>query len=427
MSVTSITNRTTRTAAGSSWWLALACFAAAASSMPRLVAQGGYDTPTTFTATGLLGAAGLKGPNYQIADAVRTEQYFHQFAIASTYGSFEAIGRTQLAVRLQEIAALAALEDVSKTEVFLAAAGQSVVNVGKGAAAVVTDPAGTAKGIGAGVKRFGVNLGRRTERAVASATDEKSGEGGAGGAAGSAAGSVLGVNAAMRRWAQKVGVDPYTTNTVLRKALEDIARIDAAGSIATKVVVPIPGVVGMTSTVGGIVWGKDPEEVRKLNEETLRTLKVTDDVATALFGNPWFTLTYQTRLALALGAVPVAGVADYVQTASGASSEREALFFVESAEMLQAVHAREKVSGILPDSRALVAAASGGRARALLPLDWLPWTAETQKALTQMAARSRQELKAARLEMALTGRQSGRARQEIPKIGWTAVPAEIKR
>ena len=326
-------------------------------------------------------------------------------------------------MRIQEIAALAALDDVSKTEVFLSAAGQSVVNVGKGAAAAVTNPEATAKGLGSGIKRFGVNLGRRTERAVDSATDDKSGgEGSGGSAAGSAATSVLGVNSAMRRWAQKVSVDPYTTNAVLRKALEDIAKVDAAGSIATKVVVPIPGVVGLTANVGNIVWGKDPEEVRKINEKTLATLKVSEPRAKALFGNRWFTLTYQTRLSLALGAVSVSGVADYVQTASEAKSEREALFFVESAEMLQALHARDKVLGILTDSRALVATLAGGRARALLPLDWLPWTAETHKTLMQIAARARQELKATRLETALTGRASDRARSELPKTGWTIVP-----
>ena len=133
-----------------------------------------------------------------------------------------------------------------------------------------------------------------------------------------AANSVLGVSAAVRRWAQKVGADPYTTNTVLQKALADVAKVDAAGSIATKVAVPIPGIVGMTSTVGGLVWGKDPEALRKFNEEGLRELAVPDAVAKKLFGNRWFTLTYQTRLAAALRTVKVPGVADYVRTAAEA-------------------------------------------------------------------------------------------------------------
>ncbi len=73
-----------------------------------------------------------------------------------TSGAFEAIGRTMLEVRIQEVDALTTLQDVSKTEVFLAAAGQSVVKIGKTAASVVIDPVDAAKGFGAGVKRFGV-------------------------------------------------------------------------------------------------------------------------------------------------------------------------------------------------------------------------------------------------------------------------------
>jgi len=384
-------------------------------------AQEGDEPPPRFTSTELLTPPVLKGPHHRVAEDVRTDGYFHEFRIESSFGSFEAVGRSMLAVRIQEIGALAALDEVSKTEVFLAAAGQSVVKIGKGAAAVVSDPAGAAKGLGAGVKRFGVNLGRRTQRAVASAGDADQPTGG-GSVGGSAAGSVLGVNAAMRRWAQKVGVDPYTTNTILRQAIEDIARVDAAGSIATKVALPIPAPVGMTSTVGGLVWGKDPEEVRKVNERGLRALQVPDDVAADLFRNPWFTLTYQTRMVAALGTVNVGGVAEYVRTAAEASSEREALFFVESAEMLQQWHAREPVSGVLTDSRALVAKGPGGGAGALLPLDWVSRTAATHAALRETAGRARQELGATQLQIVLAGRASDRMIRDCAELGWTVVP-----
>jgi len=42
------------------------------------------------------------------------QSYFHQFAITSDYGKLEAVGRSQLAVRLSEIQALAALEEVRR-------------------------------------------------------------------------------------------------------------------------------------------------------------------------------------------------------------------------------------------------------------------------------------------------------------------------
>jgi hypothetical protein len=390
------------------------------------VAREGDESPPRFTAAALLTPGVLKGPHYRVDDAVRTEGYFHEFSISSDFGPFKAVGRSELAVRIQEIAALAALQDVSKTEVFLSAAGQSVVKVGQSAAAVVTDPGGSVKGMGAGIKRVGVNLGRRTKSAVSSdsdanaaGSDETTNKDSAGAAA---ANSVLGVTGAMRRWAEKVGVDPYTTNAVLQKALADIAKVDAAGSIATKVVVPIPAAVGVTSSIGGLVWSKDPEELRKLNEQGLRELAVPEPVAKRLLDNSWFTPTYQTRFIFALRAVAAAGAADYVTTAGEAGSAREALFFVESAEMLQQEHARAPVKRILSDSRAMVEMGAGGRARALLPLDWVSWTATTHAALREMSDRTRQELGATGLELALSGRPSDRARGELTQLGWAVVP-----
>lgn len=389
-----------------------------------LAAAEGDEPAPTLQASALLQASQLSGPHHKVAGSVATPGFFHEFSITSDYGPFEAVGRTQLALRLQEIEALASLQDVSKSEVFVKAAGQSLVNVGKGAASAVTDPAGTAKGIGSGVKKFGVSLGRRSERAVESATadDEEMAEGAEkkdeGSAAGNAANTVLGVNSAMRRWAQKVAVDPYTTNPVLRKALEDIAKVDVAGSIATKVVVPIPMVVGATASVGDLVWGKDPEEVRKINEQRARDLGVADEVAKKLFTNRAFTLTLQTRLLAALHAVKAQGSADYVVSAAEARNERQAIFSVESAEMLQKVHAQSPVTAVLTDSRALVAKTSQGEAVVLLPLDWVRWTQTAGATLKEIAARAKGELGATGLRLQVTGQVTERAAKEFETLGW---------
>lgn len=304
------------------------------------------------------------------------------------------------------------------------AAGESLVNVGKGAANAVTDPGGTAKGIGGGIKRMGVNLGRVSQRTVESATAEKDAEAeeaaaGGGNAATSAAKSVLGVNSSMRKWAQKVGVDPYTTNAVLQKALEDIAKVDVSGGIATKVVVPIPMVVNTTASVGDLVWGKDPEELRKLNEQRARELGVADGAAKSLFTNGAFTLTLQTRLLAALHAVKAKGCADYVLSAADAKNERQALFSVESAEMLQKLHAQSPVAAVLTDSRALVAKTAQGDAVALLPLDWVRATSSASATLTEIAARAKGELGATRLRLQVTGTVTDLAAKEFAAAGWT--------
>ena len=379
------------------------------------------EPPPSFTAAQLLPPAQLNGPHHAVAEKVDTEGYFHEFRVQSDFGTFDASGRTMLAVRLHEIEALAQLDEVSKSEVFLKAAGQSVLNVGKGVANAVTDPAGTAKGLGSGVKRFGVNLGRQSKRAVDSATGEDPAEASKQGdnAAVSAGKSLTGVSRAARRWAQKLGVDPYTTNPVLRKALDDIGEIDAAGSIATKIALPIPGVVGMTATASNLVWSKDPEELRKLNEQRLRELGVPDAVAKRLFLNSAMTLTFETRLVAALHAVKIPGSADRVAAAADSRHEREALFHVESAELLQAQHAKQPFSALLPDSRALVAARAGGQALVLLPMDWLRRTEAAESILLDVDGRARKELKATALLIVLTGKASAEASRAFAARGWT--------
>jgi hypothetical protein len=222
----------------------------------------------------------------------------------------------------------------------------------------------------------------------------------------------------MREWARKVKADPYTTNIVLREALKSIAKVDTAGSIVTKVVVPIPAVVGTTATVGDLVWSKDPEALRKLNEERVRALGVSGNAASAFFRNGWYTLTLQTRIVAALDAVRKPGCADYLESASAADNEREALFFVESAEMLQRHHAKAPVDKLLTDSRAIVAAA-GSNAILLAPLDVVRSTAAVRSALAEIAERARKDLGASTLTLQISGTVSDRARQDATHLGWT--------
>jgi hypothetical protein len=404
--------------------------AVVASSTTLALGQGAHEGPTTFKAKDLLPPALLKGPHFQVKDDVPTSGYFHDFAITSDYGDIGAEGRSLLRMRIHEIEALTKLDDVSKSEVFMKAAGNSVLNVGKGVASVVTDPGGTAKGIGGGIKRFGTNLGRKGKRAADSATDddkkassepEKSTTDKAADAGEGAAKSVLGVNKAMRRWAEKLRVDPYTSNEVLKKALTDVAEIDAAGGIAAKVVVPIPMVVGATASVGGLVWGKDPEELLKMNEQRVAELGTPEKEAREFFKNKAFRLGYQTRFIAALHAVKVPGCGSYVNTAEASENEWQVVFFTESAELLQRFHAKTPVMAILPDSRAVVAKTKDGRAVVLLAVDYIRWSESFEKDLQEMRERAKSELGVSKVEMHMTGFASDGAKQQLKALGVTLI------
>ena len=399
------------------------------------LAAGSWEGAKTFEAKNVLAPEERKGPHHTVDDVVLMEGFYFAFGLHTDFGRLEPVGRGLLHKRLLETDALVRLREVSKTGAFVKAAGRSLESVGTGVADVARDPEGTARGLGRGFKRFGVNLGRKASRTVDDVKNHDDDEG-----QGSkedeektttetVANAALGVNKAARVWAEKLDVDPYSRNSVLQAALIEIAKIDRAGGIAAKVVVPIPPVVTTTSSVSSLVWGKDPEELRKLNESHLWDLRVPKETAKNFFRNEAFTLTDQTRFIGALHAVKVPGLADYVDAAHQAESPREALFFVWSAEMLERQHSQEPVSQVLTDSRALVAA-SGDRAIALLPLDYVSWTEEVARAGAEIAGRARAELGASGLEMHLTGRVSRSARRELEALGWTVredVPATAER
>ena len=178
---------------------------------------------------------------------------------------------------------------------------------------------------------------------------------------------------------------------------------------------PVPSVVGTTATVGDLVWSKDPEALRKHNEGLLKAMGVSADAASRFWKNGWFTLTLQTRMVAALHAVNRPGCAAYLVAATHADDEREALFYVESAEMLQRLHAASPVTRLLDDSQAIVAAV-GPKAVLLAPVDDIRSTAATREIFVEVADRARTELRASAFELRTTGVVSPRARDSVESV-----------
>ena len=126
----------------------------------------------------------------------------------------------------------------------------------------------------------------------------------------------------------------------------------------------------------------------------------------------------QTRVMAALHAVKPGNAADYVKTITSARSEREALFFVDSVEMLQAWHRTSPIKALLTDSRLLVAVTTSGEAVAILPVDWLRDTASARETLRDVATRARAELGATALRLHTAATVSERAQAMLAAEGW---------
>src|SRR6476660_2552921 len=214
----------------------------------------------------------LKGPHYAVRDPVPTASGMNQFTIDSDFGVFEADGNEMLLQRLKEIDAIARLQDVSRTDEFkksLVAAAKSPLNSAKN---IARDPAQAISNVPKGIMKF---LGRAKE------TVENVGKGGGGNDGdGNRMKDAIGYSDKKRKIALQMGVDPYSTNTVLQKELDDVAWASWAGGFAFNVATfPISGPVGaaltvanLDSTVEQLLREKSPSELEQVNRATFRAM-----------------------------------------------------------------------------------------------------------------------------------------------------------
>ena len=251
---------------------------------------------------------------------------FNTYTINSKFGTWKVQSTGLAALRVHEIGAIAQLKEVDKIAVAAGGVAASAVDIGKGTVRVVTYPVDTISGLGDGVARLFGRVGRSTSRtaeklgsedpaaaepenlsnpADAPKMSEQSTAGKAAEGTGELAKDIIGVNSAMRSWAKKLRVDPYTTNEVLHNELRDVASYDAGGRFAVNLA---PGGViltalSATSTVNDLIWMKEPDELVTLNEKRLKAMEVKPEVSRAFRLNRKYNLTWQVRLIASLDAL----------------------------------------------------------------------------------------------------------------------------
>src|SRR5689334_20408550 len=131
--------------------LALLALAFAPSAAARAA---DYEQPNPLCSAAYLTAEQLAGPDFKVAPEATTDGFTNTYTVASRFGTFTAHGRVQVALRAREIQALAQLEEVSKSDVFLDAVKSSATAPLQLVQAVATKPVETLQGIPAGVGRW---------------------------------------------------------------------------------------------------------------------------------------------------------------------------------------------------------------------------------------------------------------------------------
>ena len=118
----------------------------------------------------------------------------------------------------------------------------------------------------------------------------------------------IGYSDKKRKIALEMGIDPYTTNTVLQKQLDNVAWASWAGGFSFSVAtLPISGaakaaltVTNLNSTVEDLLREKSPSELEQINRAAFRAMGANaSDIDRILHGGA-FTPTQATTFAVHL-------------------------------------------------------------------------------------------------------------------------------
>ncbi|PYK52126.1 MAG: hypothetical protein DME51_01430 [Verrucomicrobia bacterium] len=401
--------------------VALPCVAQTPEPFEVRRAEAAFEELPELKASEILKPELLKGPHYVVRDPVATASGMNQFTIDSDFGLFEADGNEMLLQRLKEIDAIARLRDVSRTDAFkksLVAAAKSPLNSAKN---IARDPAQAISNVPKGIMKF-LGRAKETVQNVGKGSGEDEGEG-------SRLKDVMGYSDKKRKIALQMGIDPYSTNTVLQKELDDVAWASWAGGFTFSVATfPVSGPIGaaltvtnLNSTVDQLLREKSPSELEQINRATFRAMGASaSDIERILHGGA-FTPTQSTTFAVNLKSLKgVANRGAFVKIAAQKSTtEADALFCVHTAALMNQIHEKILIARITMLHDFPICVAKDGTIVVALQWDYAAWTSGAGSFTNDVQKLAAQSGKTPNVFVALSGQVSPRLRQELEMRGFT--------
>ncbi len=338
---------------------------------------------------------------YQIDPVVKSNGFLNIYTIKSDFGDYKSTGNLSLIVLIRELYALNELKNLSKSKVFIEAAANSATGSIESMFHIATKPVETVKGVPGGVSRLfkrskdtagtvyegSKDAAGEAAGYVTGSDDEKGAEGEDGknlgetavDTTGKTADWFFGVSAGQRKWAKKLGVDPYTRNELLQNALREVAKIDRAGNFAVRFA-PIPRIPGSTyvNMANDAIWNLSYEELLEQNVEKLTELGISEASIKKFLENQSFSPLMQTYL---IGAVlqleNVNNRNILIDLATTKETEDFARFYLETVILMTWFDSqKEKLDEVSSFGELPYFIDQKNRLILLMPVDYLFWTKE---------------------------------------------------
>jgi hypothetical protein len=371
-------------------------------------------TPVVLQASDVLPGALIQGPNYTVRATVISDGFINTYDLDTNYGPLRVESTALLFKRIGELKALAQIEQLKNTDVYMTAFKQVARGPINTAEGLVQDPSGTVSNVASGIGQFLSNVGSQ----VTSDNPNK----------GSLLNNASGQAAYKRQYAAQFGVDPYTSYEPLQKALTELSWTAAAGGLTVKAAfVAIPGgagfavgAMGTADTATNLLRDKTAAELASTNQSGLIGMAVSDASIQAFMQNTYFDPYEQTLLVDALASMT--GVRDrgiYIDKAAATFEEPLAVFLRVRAQLISLYNDKTHSVQRFVDADGIpVLLTNNGKIIAIFPLDYIAWTPNFARKATSISAAIKQMPGISGKEFWVTGKVSPIARKALEAKGW---------
>jgi len=393
----------------------------ASSAVARAQAPAGYEAEPVLDAKDLATPELLKGPDFTVDAKVPVRGFLERFTIQSKYGTFQANGLAMLPIRVNEVEALAKLDQLSGTKEFAEAAGKAIARPVTSTVNMLVHPVDTITGFPDGVARlFGrIKLGSERVYQAATAPDASGSERAAEASkrVGMATITALGFEKERRDLAKSLGVDPYTSNEVLSEKLTSAAWVAFSGRFiiqtATSILVPYSMAMSAVTITNSSIYDTPPGDLINNATVIFGATGASDAQVQGLVQNKQYTLTVLTELALAIQRLQgVQGLDSIVIFAAAARTQDECRFVAGATNMLARYHEAVAPIAQVTAPGPILARTADGTLVLPAPVDYVAW-------LERVAlASNRPDLQAPERVFFVSGRLTPLAQKELSKRGW---------
>jgi hypothetical protein len=383
-----------------------------------------FEKPPVLNVTQLIPAKQLMGKGFRVGEKVPTDGFMGTYTFRAdkeTFGeyagTYQVRSREMAELRLAEIPAIIKLDETSKVGTFATSVATTAVQPLESAGNMVLHPVDTVTGLPSGVGRMFDRVGSGVGRMLNS--EPTPGTGGEDGGAVDATRDLLGYEQVRRELAKKLNVDPYTTNKVLAKKLDEIAttafRAHVAVNTAISVFVPASIIITGVRTMDNLVWDTPRGDLIVRIENKLQELQVSPTQRSLFMHNPALPLSLQVAIVENLGRLTnVSGRSDMVALAGTVATESQARFLATSIRMLAEYHEKKKPLTAMAVPGPVFARDQAGALILPAPVDYVSWTERVASFAKHPSFRAAQQR-----TILLAGLMSPRAKKEFAASGWT--------